>query len=86
MQRLPLRPPLQIKAEIVVAKEIVVVKVAKAVVKVAHLVAIIATTPLLLNSMTKSYTLIAVPKWLKVDVVLISQPSWLPVMAKVASA
>jgi hypothetical protein len=77
MQRLPLRPPLQIKAEIVVVqdKEIVVVKVAKAVVKVAHLVAIIATKLLLLNSMTKSYTLTAVQKWLKVVVVLISRPS-----------
>jgi uncharacterized membrane protein YfhO len=78
--------PLLIKAEIVVAKEIVVVKVAKAAVKVALLVAIIATKLLLQNSMTKSYTLTAVQKWLKVDVVLILQPSWLPVMAKVASA
>jgi uncharacterized membrane protein YfhO len=78
--------PLLIKAEIVVAKEIVVVKVAKAAVKVALLVAIIATKLLLQNSMTKSYTLTAVQKWLKVDVVLILRPSWLPVMAKVASA
>jgi uncharacterized membrane protein len=77
---------LLIKAEIVVAKEIVVVKVAKAVDKVAHLVAIIATKLLLLNSMTKSSTLTAVQKWLRVAVVLILRPSWLPVTAKVASA
>jgi hypothetical protein len=88
MQRLPLRPPLQIKAETVVVqdKEIVEAKVAKAVVKVVHLVAIIATKLLLLNSMTKSYTLTAVLKWLRVVVVLISQLSLLPVTAKAESA
>jgi hypothetical protein len=88
MQRQRPRPPLQIKAEIVVvqAKEIVEAKVAKAVVKVAHLVVIIATMLPLLNSMTKSSTLTAVLKWLRVVVVLISLLSSLLVTGKVASA
>jgi hypothetical protein len=89
MQRQPPRPrpPLQTKAEIVVVqdKEIVEAKVAKAVVKVVHLVAIIATMLPLPNLMTRSSTLTAVRRWLKVVAVLISPLSSLPVTAKVAS-
>jgi hypothetical protein len=90
MQRQPPRrhPPLQTKAENVVVqdKEIVEAKVAKAVVRVVHLVATIATTLQHPNLMTRSSTLTAVPRWLKVVAVLISPLSSLLVTAKVASA